>query len=277
MNDSFLADSALEQFFSWGRENLSLEELLRGLFMFSILNHANRTRVKRFLHADNCLRARAVFSELLTAAAAQSVHYMEQLVSSATWLTAEQEREPPFGLFCSLGRYRFIVGLNVSPDQEMRGRRVELFVTSVADTLFTVAYNDDLSYFIPKGVRVLHGQQWGRTEGTVRLVESEVTRHGNIYKRGDTLLFDQELNEYHEGPGVYDRAVTKIRELEEQLRVQFRSLVLSMLPFSADIQFGCLRVAYRSNDRIGFEGEITTSERCVRAWAAFLRSLSRTA
>lgn len=99
---------------------------------------------------------------------------------------------------------------------------------------------------------------------------SWTTGTGPTYTRRDTLLFDKETNEYHEGPGVYERALVEIRVLEAQFRGQLRSLVPHMLPFSSDIKFGYLQFVYKSNKEVHCADDIG-------AWADFLRSLSRIA
>lgn len=276
MEDSSLADMALAQFFTWGTENLQLDELLHTLILFSILDRNNRTRVRRFLLDENCLQAREVFSKLILADATSHVNHLEQVLSQAyPWLREEDERLPlKWKYFCSLGRYRFRVGMNVSSELEFRGRRVELFVASGDVTLFRVAFNDQVrqGHYPPR--IILMGPP-SRNLGSVRNVEFVDHRvwsvgTGPTYTRGDTLLFDKETNEYHEGPGVYERALVELRVLEAQFREQLRSLVPHMLPFSSDIKFGYLRFVYKSNKEVHCADDIG-------AWADFLRSLSRIA
>ena len=275
MDDPFAADLPLSLFFKWCRENLDVEELLDVLLLLSTLNRDNRTRVREFLHADNCLQAREVLSELLIEDAAFHVLRMEQILSSAVWLREEDERAPRrLNLFCSLGRYRFEVGLSVSNDSEFRGRRVELFVASGDVTLFRVAFNDQVQEAQNTGRLIIMGPP-SRNLGSVRNVDfvdhRALTRGtGPTYTRGDTLLFDRETNEYHEGPGVYERALMEIRELVALFSQDFHLLVPQMLNFSSDITFGYLRVVYVSSSPDGFYPDI-------KNWASFLRSLSRTA
>lgn len=252
-----LAETALLQFVEWALfSDLHIFERLHALVCFSIANRSLRERVRRLMLARRANAAKMLLSEILVNRLEPNMRFVDSIICARDWLSTEQEALKTFAVLCSIGRYTFEIGYTVSLGRQMRGRRVQVFVTSGNVTLYRVAYNDQVTGDNERDV------------GSVRRVEYDYVGVQETYQRGDTLLFDRETDAYLEGDGLHVRAVQEFRALHECFSND--ALVPSMECFTSDILQGYLPV-YIQGGGLGPPPELVTY---ISLWAGFFRSLS---